>query len=104
MTDADLAELDPELLIDLGSIRQKSGKVVAAWAAEADFDPARLESNPFTVEWRPRSGTQRVQEARLRHRVRVQQDEQRRGRRVGARVAAAGEPEVLARLEHRLDV
>ena len=51
--------LDPEALIDLGSIRQKSGKVVEAWAAEADFDPAQLASNTFTVEWPPRSGTQR---------------------------------------------
>ena len=32
--------LDPEALIDLGSVRQKAGKVVDAWAAEADFDPA----------------------------------------------------------------
>jgi predicted NUDIX family NTP pyrophosphohydrolase len=51
--------LEPEALIDLGSIRQKSGKVVEAWAAEGDFDPARLDSNTFTVEWPPRSGNQR---------------------------------------------
>lgn len=43
-------------LIDLGSVRQKSGKVVECWAAEGDFDPARLQSNTFTVEWPPRSG------------------------------------------------
>lgn len=46
-------------LIDLGSIKQKAGKVVAAWAAEADFDPARLDSNAFEVEWPPRSGRRR---------------------------------------------
>jgi predicted NUDIX family NTP pyrophosphohydrolase len=51
--------LKPEALIDLGSIRQKSGKVVEAWAAEGDFDPARLASNTFTLEWPPRSGGQR---------------------------------------------
>lgn len=49
-------ELDPERLIELGSIRQRAGKVVDAWAAEADFDPARLDSNTFSMEWPPRSG------------------------------------------------
>ena len=52
--------LDPEALIDLGSVRQKGGKVVDAWAAEGDFDPAQLRSNTFELEWPPRSG--RVQE------------------------------------------
>jgi predicted NUDIX family NTP pyrophosphohydrolase len=51
-------ELDPEQLIELGSIKQKAGKVVEAWAAEADFDPAALASNTFAMEWPPRSGKQ----------------------------------------------
>ena len=51
--------LDPEQLLELGSIRQKAGKVVEAWAAEADFDPARLASNTFEMEWPPRSGERR---------------------------------------------
>jgi predicted NUDIX family NTP pyrophosphohydrolase len=46
-------------LIDLGSVRQKSGKVVEAWAAEGDFDPAQLRSNTFSLEWPPRSGSER---------------------------------------------
>ncbi|HYH52718.1 MAG TPA: NUDIX domain-containing protein [Solirubrobacterales bacterium] len=50
--------LDPEQLIELGSIRQRAGKVVEAWAAEADFDPAELDSNTFSMEWPPRSGRQ----------------------------------------------
>lgn len=50
--------LDPEQLIELGSIKQKAGKVVEAWAAEADFDPAALASNTFEMEWPPRSGKQ----------------------------------------------
>ena len=50
--------LDPERLIALGSIRQRAGKVVDAWAAEADFDPAALASNTFAMEWPPRSGSQ----------------------------------------------
>ncbi|HET9153643.1 MAG TPA: NUDIX domain-containing protein [Solirubrobacterales bacterium] len=49
-------ELDPAALIELGSIRQRAGKVVEAWAAEADFDPASLASNVFAMEWPPRSG------------------------------------------------
>lgn len=52
-------ELDPDELIELGSIRQRAGKVVEAWAAEAEFDPATLASNTFTMEWPPRSGNQR---------------------------------------------
>jgi predicted NUDIX family NTP pyrophosphohydrolase len=51
-------ELDLEQLIELGSIRQRAGKVVEAWAAEADFDPASLASNTFAMEWPPRSGKQ----------------------------------------------
>jgi predicted NUDIX family NTP pyrophosphohydrolase len=51
--------LDAEALSDLGSVRQKGGKVVQAWAAEADFDPAALRSNTFALEWPPRSGIER---------------------------------------------
>src|SRR3954452_19665384 len=51
-------ELDPEQLIELGSIRQRAGKLVDAWAAEADFDPAMLDSNTFSMEWPPRSGNE----------------------------------------------
>jgi predicted NUDIX family NTP pyrophosphohydrolase len=50
--------LASEQLIELGSIKQKAGKVVEAWAAEADFDPATLASNAFAMEWPPRSGSQ----------------------------------------------
>jgi predicted NUDIX family NTP pyrophosphohydrolase len=52
-------ELNVEALVDLGSVRQKSGKVVEAWAAEGEFDPALLSSNTFAMEWPPRSGEQR---------------------------------------------
>lgn len=49
-------ELDPEELIELGRVKQKAGKVVEAWAAEGEFDPAALASNTFAMEWPPRSG------------------------------------------------
>lgn len=44
--------------IPLGTIIQKAGKVVHAWALEGDCDPAGIKSNPFTMEWPPRSGKQ----------------------------------------------
>jgi predicted NUDIX family NTP pyrophosphohydrolase len=43
-------------LTPLGEIRQKSGKVVIAWAAEGDLDPATARSNTFPLEWPPGSG------------------------------------------------
>jgi predicted NUDIX family NTP pyrophosphohydrolase len=51
--------LDSKSLLDLGSIRQKGGKSVECWAAEADFDPSQLSSNTFRIEWPPRSGVER---------------------------------------------
>ena len=49
-------DLDAAALIELGSIRQRAGKVVDAWAAEGDFDPTELDSNTFEMEWPPKSG------------------------------------------------
>lgn len=40
----------------LGRIRQKGGKYVEAFALEGDFDPEKLASNMFEVEWPPKSG------------------------------------------------
>lgn len=40
----------------LGEIRQRGGKIVAAYAAQADFDTATLASNAFEMEWPPGSG------------------------------------------------
>ena len=42
--------------IDLGTVKQASGKLVSAWAFEGDCDPEKLTSNSCTVEWPPRSG------------------------------------------------
>jgi predicted NUDIX family NTP pyrophosphohydrolase len=42
--------------LELGSVRQKSGKQVHAWAFEGDCDPALVKSNDFELEWPPRSG------------------------------------------------
>lgn len=43
--------------IDLGWIRQKSGKKVYGWAFKGDYDASQpLKSNLFELEWPPRSG------------------------------------------------
>jgi predicted NUDIX family NTP pyrophosphohydrolase len=42
--------------LELGSVRQKSGKVVIAWAFAGEGDPAGLRSNTCEIEWPPRSG------------------------------------------------
>jgi predicted NUDIX family NTP pyrophosphohydrolase len=49
-----LAEAD---LLELGSVKQRA-KVVHCWAAEGDFDPEKLESIGFEMEWPPRSDKQ----------------------------------------------
>ena len=45
--------------IALTPVKQKSGKIVHAWAFEADFDLAALASNTFEIEWPPKSGKKR---------------------------------------------
>jgi predicted NUDIX family NTP pyrophosphohydrolase len=44
--------------LPLGSIQQKGGKIVHAWAFAGDCDPRTLRSNSFTLEWPPKSGRQ----------------------------------------------
>jgi predicted NUDIX family NTP pyrophosphohydrolase len=41
---------DPTGYLPLGRVRQASGKVVHAWAAEGDLDPATASSNTFEME------------------------------------------------------
>lgn len=42
--------------IDLGEIRQKSGKRVRAFALRGDLDVSTVRSNTVEIEWPPRSG------------------------------------------------
>ncbi|HXS23464.1 MAG TPA: NUDIX domain-containing protein [Gemmatimonadales bacterium] len=44
----------------LGQIKQPGGKIVLVWTAEGDFDPARLASNTFEMEWPKGSGHMRI--------------------------------------------
>ncbi len=48
-------EVDGDFM-QLSVIKQKSGKVVQAWAVEMDADLAQFRSNTFTLEWPPLSG------------------------------------------------
>lgn len=43
-------------LTGLQPIKQKSDKIVHAWACEGDYDPATFTSATCTIEWPPRSG------------------------------------------------
>jgi predicted NUDIX family NTP pyrophosphohydrolase len=50
--DAPLAALTP--------VRQRGGKLIHPFAAEAEVDPAAIRSNTFSMEWPPRSGVVRA--------------------------------------------
>jgi predicted NUDIX family NTP pyrophosphohydrolase len=56
MEETGLAPTGP--FLSLGRVRHKNGKIVHAWAFEADCDATTLRSNTFTMEWPPRSGQQ----------------------------------------------
>jgi len=40
----------------LDPLKQPGGKIIYAWAIEADCDPAQIRSNLFSLEWPPKSG------------------------------------------------
>jgi predicted NUDIX family NTP pyrophosphohydrolase len=42
--------------VDLGEVRQKSGKWVRAWALGGDLDASSITSNTVPFQWPPRSG------------------------------------------------
>jgi predicted NUDIX family NTP pyrophosphohydrolase len=43
--------------LELGSVKQRGGKTVQAWAFAGDLDDGfQIESNTFEMEWPPRSG------------------------------------------------
>jgi predicted NUDIX family NTP pyrophosphohydrolase len=45
-----------EPFLPLGSVRQKAGKLVHAWAWEGEADPRRVRSNSMRAEWPRGSG------------------------------------------------
>ena len=52
-------DVDPgSRFLELGSIRQKGGKIVHAWGVAGDWDDSRpFQSSTFETEWPPGSGT-----------------------------------------------
>ena len=44
------------LFAPLTPIKQRSGKIVHAWAFEGDCDASQIKSNTFQMEWPPKSG------------------------------------------------
>ena len=44
--------------LELSPVKQKSGKMVYAWALEKDIDTSKIKSNEFEMEWPPKSGKQ----------------------------------------------
>jgi predicted NUDIX family NTP pyrophosphohydrolase len=82
-------------LVALGEVRQAGGKIVTAWALEADLDPATVTPGTFEMQWPPRSGrTQRFPEL-----DRVQWFD----RPAASRRIVAGQREFLDRLGEFLD-
>jgi predicted NUDIX family NTP pyrophosphohydrolase len=41
---------------ELGTVQNKSGKVIHGWAVQGDLDATAITSNTFTMEWPPKSG------------------------------------------------
>jgi predicted NUDIX family NTP pyrophosphohydrolase len=52
----ELGQRPEGVLMPLGRIRQKGGKLVEAFALEGDLDASAIASNRFTMEWPPKSG------------------------------------------------
>jgi predicted NUDIX family NTP pyrophosphohydrolase len=46
--------------LDLGELKQPSGKIVHAWALAGDLDVSKLISNTFELEWPRHSGRKQV--------------------------------------------
>ena len=46
--------------LPLTPVKQRSGKIVHTWALEDTFEPLKIKSNSFEMEWPPKSGKKRV--------------------------------------------
>jgi predicted NUDIX family NTP pyrophosphohydrolase len=45
--------------LELGTVKNKGGKLIFAWALPGDLDLQGFRSNTFKLEWPPRSGQER---------------------------------------------
>ena len=46
--------------MELTPVKQKSGKVIYAWAAKGNFNAAEIKSNTFEIEWPSKSGKKKM--------------------------------------------
>ena len=46
--------------MELTPVKQKSGKVIYAWALQGNFNTAEIKSNTFEIEWPPKSGKKKA--------------------------------------------
>jgi len=46
----------PGAPLELGTVKNKGGKLIYAWALPGDLDLTAFRSNTFELEWPPRSG------------------------------------------------
>jgi predicted NUDIX family NTP pyrophosphohydrolase len=46
--------------LELGTVKNKGGKLIFGWAIEGDLDLTGFHSNTFELEWPPRSGKKRA--------------------------------------------
>jgi predicted NUDIX family NTP pyrophosphohydrolase len=44
------------VFMELSPVKQKSGKVIYAWALQQNIDATKINSNSFELEWPPKSG------------------------------------------------
>ena len=52
-------EPPPGVPLELGTVKNKGGKLIYAWALPGDLDLSGFHSNTFKLEWPPRSGKER---------------------------------------------
>jgi predicted NUDIX family NTP pyrophosphohydrolase len=45
--------------LELGTVKNKGGKLIYGWALPGDLDLSSFHSNTFMLEWPPRSGKER---------------------------------------------
>jgi predicted NUDIX family NTP pyrophosphohydrolase len=50
--------IDPADLVELGEVRQPSGKRLVVWAGQGELDTGTIVPGTFHIEWPPRSGKQ----------------------------------------------
>ena len=82
--------VDTNRLIELGTVRQRSGKIVHGFALEGDVDPATISANLVQMEW-PRGSGQTIEFPEIDRVAWVTPT-------MAARLLVSGQAELLGRL------